>query len=913
MLSPLAGLLLLHLICTTSASATSITSINSSRPAYATKTPCPTTVSTCPSRTANIFTHNLPQQCLPSSRKGADGLLSTNGTITATAVQGNTSVPTEVSVHSSNSTVKAEYSGRTPGIGQDQESNVKTSKNDTPPAVPAEGLEEQSPLEDEKFMSFEDWKKQNLQKAGQSEHLGRDSRVDRLAQRDRTPNLQTALDTLGDDAEIELDFSGFLPDAPDLKTPIRAVSGDNVVAEQPEDLSTNPPKIKSGSKDAGTTCKERFNYASFDCAANILKTNAEAISPSAVLGENKDSYMLNVCSATNKYLILELCDDISIDTIVLANYEFFSSIFRTFRVSVSDKYPVKTEKWKTLGTFEARNTRDIQAFLIENPVIWARYLRVEFLTHYGHEYYCPLSLLRVHGTTMLEEYKHDLENAQAEGDEDSDNTEPAIPGEEALVPEAVADKLLQKNQQHPSSSDSVPTSSTADTLMSMSEVETASAASVSPMPLQSTAQSASSGTIVPASPTVKQSSEAQKPSQGTTDNVFNASMPVFASVPAMSNHTSSLKPHSSTSLDDTNAASSNETAKLASPTGTSAVVNGTAGLPRNVTSSERTKPTGSATQSPAAMPTMQESFFKSVQKRLQMLESNSSLSLQYIEDQSRALREAFSKVEQRQLAKTGTFLEHLNNTVLSELREFRQQYDQLWQSTVIELEVQRERYHHETEAMNARLGILADELIFQKRIAILQMLLVLICLALVLFTRGAFDQYMDLPLVQSVLARSPSSRWLNTAGLDTPTQSPPASRQNSTRKRQGILKGHVRMQSADSMEDTLSPNDLYTPPTPVSITYDDASDGEQLRSSDAMDDPEFDPSAIERPSTSPPELQSVGASTPELEDFDGNESIDSRLVHMTPERPSGSKVPRVIVEEATPPPKQLSWRLPTPD
>ena len=116
--------------------------------------------------------------------------------------------------------------------------------------------------------------------------------------------------------------------------------------------------------------------------------------------------MLSKCSAKNKFVIVELCSDILVDTIVLANYEFFSSIFRHFRISVSDRYPVKMEKWKDLGTFEARNTREVQAFLIENPLIWARYLRIEFLTHYGNEYYCPVSLLRVHGTTMMDEFRH---------------------------------------------------------------------------------------------------------------------------------------------------------------------------------------------------------------------------------------------------------------------------------------------------------------------------------------------------------------------------------------------------------------------------------------------------------------------------------------------------------------------------
>src|ERR1700733_9303374 len=114
-------------------------------------------------------------------------------------------------------------------------------------------------------------------------------------------------------------------------------------------------------------------------------------------------------------------------------------MIRTFRVSVSDRYPVKMEKWKDLGTYEARNSREIQAFLIENPQIWARYIRIEFLSHYGNEYYCPLSLVRVHGTRMLESWKE----TEAGSDDDP---EEIGGGEEQYVPEAVAEVVQEEER-----------------------------------------------------------------------------------------------------------------------------------------------------------------------------------------------------------------------------------------------------------------------------------------------------------------------------------------------------------------------------------------------------------------------------------------------------------------------------------
>jgi len=161
-------------------------------------------------------------------------------------------------------------------------------------------------------------------------------------------------------------------------------------------------------------------------------------------------------------------------------------------------------------------------------------------------------------------------------------------------------------------------------------------------------------------------------------------------------------------------------------------------------------------QPPAASPTTQESFFKSVHKRLQMIEANSTLSLQYIEEQSRILRDAFAKVEKRQMSKAETFLQYLNDTVIAELKGFRQQYDQLWQSTVIELETNREQYQHEMSALSTRLTLMADELVFQKRMAVVQSTLLLFCLGLVLFVRSGSSS-LELPLMQQqVLTKSHS-------------------------------------------------------------------------------------------------------------------------------------------------------------
>ncbi|XP_051802947.1 SUN domain-containing ossification factor isoform X3 [Acanthochromis polyacanthus] len=149
------------------------------------------------------------------------------------------------------------------------------------------------------------------------------------------------------------------------------------------------------------------NYASVECGAKILSANTEAKSTSAILMENMDLYMLNPCS--NKiWFVIELCEPIQVKQLDIANFELFSSTPKDFLVSISDRYP--TNKWVKLGTFHARDERIVQSFPLDEQLyakyvkMFIKYIKVELLSHFGSEHFCPLSLIRVFGTSMVEEY-----------------------------------------------------------------------------------------------------------------------------------------------------------------------------------------------------------------------------------------------------------------------------------------------------------------------------------------------------------------------------------------------------------------------------------------------------------------------------------------------------------------------------
>lgn len=788
----------------------------------------PPNVSTCATGSVNWITHTLPQQCLKTSWTSSftanrtdrhdqvSSIASSDARDTATLPSSETT-PTfangasQVSDLASFLITQLAHTAHSTPITDLQPSTLVPESQGN--AVADEETAADSALQNANFLSFEEWKQQKLGDAGQSAEALAKARgsLDHRAERQRPG---AALDTLGEDSEIDLDFSGFggsTQDAAQNRQGAHPESLNNARSTDQNVAASGPSGARS--KDAGRTCKERFNYATFDCAANVLKTNPKCKSSSSVLVENKDSYMLNECSMDNKFLIVELCEYIQIDTVVLANFEFFSSMFRTFRISVSDRYPVKIDKWQELGTYEARNSREIQAFLIENPLIWAKYIRIEFLTHYGSEFYCPLSLLRVHGTTMMEDYRHQEELARGEADSSEEELElsdevVAVP---AVISHIAAPEIVTSPAGEDSASESVPTSQhsdqveggagtthaandasqsdMSDTSVSVSSIPPGTDPTSSPGTLNtSSIQSERSSSPIPQTSTNEQfidgtesvPTRTAKPDSGRTPSVatspavdsqsnvrstlsgvstVTSTSTVVAPVRTAIVSTSVVDTARSQSHQDQGPAEASLTARNVTATSStkdtvpdkqsthgSTVGTGT-GTATNITASAQgpnhstQSSTSSVADRPASsQPATQESFFKTLSKRLSLLEANATLSLQYIESQSSLLRDAFTAVEKRQIQKTTSFLASLNETVLKELAAARVDYDQLWQSTVLELADQRDEGRREREILNERVRLLAEELVGQKRLMAAQATLLFIVLVLVVFTKVAPGQ-----------------------------------------------------------------------------------------------------------------------------------------------------------------------------
>lgn len=237
------------------------------------------------------------------------------------------------------------------------------------------------------FPSFAEWKERHLAASiAAGTHSSKENAESR-ANRDKDLKKNISVDT-GKVAQKSTSSKHDLPPADPLQV-LRDENGQAAAeagTENSNELAAHSRRIIHPAPHAGTgdplldplvSLRDRTNYASFDCSATLIRSSKSTKSASAILSSKKDRYMLTPCAEKEKYVIVELCDEIQIDTIVLANLEFFSSMFKLFRVSGGTAYPESAGTWRDIGTFRASNARGMQVREIR-PQTWL--LPLTFIT-----------------------------------------------------------------------------------------------------------------------------------------------------------------------------------------------------------------------------------------------------------------------------------------------------------------------------------------------------------------------------------------------------------------------------------------------------------------------------------------------------------------------------------------------------
>ncbi|KAG2321681.1 hypothetical protein Bca4012_057577 [Brassica carinata] len=154
---------------------------------------------------------------------------------------------------------------------------------------------------------------------------------------------------------------------------------------------------------------KEYNYAAASKGAKVLSCNKEAKGATSIITRDKDKYLRNPCSTEEKFVVLELSEETLVNTIKIANFEHYSSNLKDFEILGTLVYP--TDAWVHLGNFTALNMKNEQNFTLGDPQ-WVRYLKLSFLSHYGSEFYCTLSLLEVYGVDAVEQMLEDLISIQ---------------------------------------------------------------------------------------------------------------------------------------------------------------------------------------------------------------------------------------------------------------------------------------------------------------------------------------------------------------------------------------------------------------------------------------------------------------------------------------------------------------------
>jgi hypothetical protein len=104
----------------------------------------------------------------------------------------------------------------------------------------------------------------------------------------------------------------------------------------------------------------RYNYASPDCSARIHAASPLTQHASSLLHKSRDRYMLTPCKSDEHWVVIELCDEIRIEAIELAVWEFFSGVVREVKVSVGEEDEVDSGEWVEVGAFVGKNVRGAQ-------------------------------------------------------------------------------------------------------------------------------------------------------------------------------------------------------------------------------------------------------------------------------------------------------------------------------------------------------------------------------------------------------------------------------------------------------------------------------------------------------------------------------------------------------------------------
>lgn len=250
------------------------------------------------------------------------------------------------------------------------------------------------------FLSFEKWKAGQFQVLRASGQNPESKREEGSKERPLEDDASTVSTPISDEKSFDL------PVEESKDTHMRKNG------RTPVTYNTKRQAEPTAQQKSTTLSPHRYNYASPDCSARIQSASPQSQHASSVLHKSKDRYMLTPCSAKEHWVIIELCDDIRIEAIEIGMFEFFSGIVKEVKLSIGggdddgrEDQDEDKSAWQEVGRFIGKSVRGTQTFTLDQPTSFQRFIRLDFPSHYGSEYYCPISSIKVYGMNQMEAFK----------------------------------------------------------------------------------------------------------------------------------------------------------------------------------------------------------------------------------------------------------------------------------------------------------------------------------------------------------------------------------------------------------------------------------------------------------------------------------------------------------------------------
>ncbi|WVF71348.1 hypothetical protein IAT40_006151 [Kwoniella sp. CBS 6097] len=614
------------------------------------------------------------------------------------------------------------------------------------------------------FVSFEEWKKMK-EVEEEDERSGDAHREDNEAdgqteQPDSTKESETTLEAVrawngvssnhsakGDSTEPKT-LKSHVPQS-DVRSE-SSVSTSQISSQQP---SASPPPHHN-----------RYNYASPDCSARIHSSSPQTQHASSLLHKSRDRYMLTPCKAKEHWVVVELCDEIRIEAVEVAVWEFFSGVVREVRVSVGgeddeeyeddpdDGVNGRSPKWKEVGSFIGKNIRGVQTFKLPQPTSFHRFIRLDFPSYFGTEYYCPVSQLKVYGMNQMEAFKWEQKRISAAAKEKEKEKEKNGNNRDKEAEERKTREERERKEQkdkdekakqelrekeldelekllHEQAGRVVPDILTETAILSKLQQTTSTPSASSKVP-----KTSKSSVSTTSASTRKDPSSA---SAQVSSRQINASA-TSVETKQVRTGTNATSQSSNTALSQASSSSSSSFATSQSPSSSS-----------SKTITETPISTSTYSRSPPPRSDSSESIYAFIIRRLNALEGNSTLVARYIEEQAKVMRHMLTRVERGWEDWKGDW--EGEDRGRWEQERMRQE-DRLGR-VISQLEQQKIAMEAERKEIQTQLRVLADELGYERRRGLAQLFIIFVIIVLGVITRSSTIDAVLKPLLAEAKRR----------------------------------------------------------------------------------------------------------------------------------------------------------------